>query len=200
MALSGRPRTLLGVLVVAAIAPPLIIFVISFFKPLWMPRYLIWSAIPFFVFVGLGVNFLPLRWRSSAAAGVILLAGLNLAPYYQVETKPRWDLAGPDLRQVMMPGDIILVPDQGPVDMMNFFLARQGDAIPPALWTTDVFAAARHVQEGGRVWAVFGRVGQNDRTSDKNFAKVIEPLGAPVGEIQDGDLIWFRLYAPTPGG
>lgn len=191
--------TLFSTLAIAAVVPPLTILAISFFEPLWMPRYLIWSSVPFFVFVGLGVDVLPRRrWRTMATAALIVLSLVNLVPYYHAETKPRWDLAALDLKLIMQPGDLILVPDRGPIDMMNFFLGRQNQAIPDSAWTKDVFVAAKHLQDGGRVWAVSGKVGQADHTPTPSFEKVIRPLGHSVETLEEGELITFTLYAAPP--
>ena len=194
----ARSRTLPLALGIVAIVPPLLILLISIVKPLWMPRYLLWSSVPFLVFVGLGINQLPRRWRTGAAVAVVLLAAFNLTPYYRAETKPRWDLAATNLVKLMQPGDIVLVPDDLPVYMMNFFLSRHGQVIPASNWTIDVFQAAKHLQNGGRVWVMFGRVGQADRTPLPNFARIIRPLGDPVAEVHEGELITMMLYARPP--
>ena len=194
----GGSRTLLLALAIVAIVPPVTILLISIIKPLWMPRYLLWSSVPFLVFVGLGINQLPSRWRTGAAVAMVVLATFNLAPYYKAETKPRWDLAGTSLVKLMQPGDIVLVPDGLPVYMMNFFLSRHGQVIPASNWTIDIFQAAKHLQNGGRVWVMFGRVGQADRTPLPNFARIIQPLGKPVAVVHEGQLITMRLYAHPP--
>jgi mannosyltransferase len=198
-ATATRSRTLMLVLVICAVVPPITILAISVVKPLWMPRYLLWSSVPFFIFVGLGINLLPGRhWRSGAAAALVILSAVSLAPYYKAETKPRWDIAALELGQMMSPGDLILVPDKSPIDMMNFFLGRQDDSLTAAAWTTDVFAAAKHLQEGGRVWAVYGYVGQADRTPNEAFEKVIRPLGTSYADIQAGELITLKLFDRPP--
>jgi hypothetical protein len=194
----ARSRTLLLALGIVAIVPPLAILLISIQKPLWMPRYLLWSSVPFLVFVGLGINQLPRRWQNGATFALVVLAAINLAPYYRTETKPRWDIAAAELMKQMQPGDIVLAPDDLPVYMMNFFLSRQGDVIPASNWTIDVFEAAKHLQNGGRVWVMFGRVGQADRTPLPDFAKIIRPLGKPVSVLHAGELITMRLYAHPP--
>ena len=194
----ARSRTLLLALTIVATVPPVTILLISIVKPLWMPRYLLWSSVPFLVFVGLGISQLPRRWQTGAAVAVVVLATFNLAPYYRAETKPRWDLAGTSLVKLMQPGDIVLVPDGLPVYMMNFFLSRHGQVIPASNWTIDIFKAAKHLQNGGRVWVMFGRVGQADRTPLPNFARIIQPLGKPVAVVHEGELITMRLYARPP--
>jgi hypothetical protein len=82
--------------------------------------------------------------------------------------------------------------------MMNFFLSRHGQVIPASNWTIDIFQAAKHLQNGGRVWVMFGRVGQADRTPLPNFARIIQPLGKPVAVVHEGELITMRLYARPP--
>ena len=198
----ARPqRTLFWTVGIAAAVPPLTILLISLFKPLWMPRYLMWSSVPFFVLVGLGIDLLPRRrWQSLATAAMILLAAINLGPYYRAETKPRWDLAAFDLAAAMQPGDILLVPDRGPIEIMNFFLRGQGQVIPSTAWTKDVFAAAERLQEGGRVWVVAGKVGQADHTTRQAFQAITRPLGVPVRSFHEGDLISVQLYDRTPAG
>ncbi|HEX3982707.1 MAG TPA: glycosyltransferase family 39 protein [Acidisoma sp.] len=191
-------RSLIPALVLVAAVPPLLILAISIVKPLWMPRYLLWSSVPFLIFVGLGINQLPKRWQTGAVAVIVLLAVINLAPYYKAETKPRWDLAAAELQKEMRPGDIILASDELPVYMMNFFLSRHGDVIPASNWTNDVFQAAKHLETGGRVWVMYGRVGQADRTPIPNFRRITQPLGSPIASVRVGDLITMRLFAHPP--
>ncbi len=194
----ARSRSLLLALTIVATVPPLLILLISIVKPLWMPRYLLWCSVPFLIFVGLGVNQLPRRWQTGAAIAMVILATFNLAPYYRAETKPRWDLAATTLVKMMRPGDIVLTPDDLPVRMMNFFLSRHGEVIPASNWTIDIFEAAQHLQSGGRVWVMFGRVGQADRTPLPDFARIIQPLGKPVAVVHEGELITMRLYDRPP--
>jgi mannosyltransferase len=194
----ARSRTLLLALGIVTVVPPVAILLISIVKPLWMPRYLLWSSVPFLIFVGLGINQLPRRWQTGAAVAMVALATFNLAPYYRAETKPRWDLAATNLVKLMQPGDIVLVPDGLPVTMMNFFLSRHGQVIPASNWTIDIFQAAKHLQNGGRVWVMFGRVGQADRTPLPNFDRIVQPLGKPVAVVHEGELITMRLYARPP--
>lgn len=194
-------KTLLRSMLLLALLPPLLILAISLAKPLWMPRYVMWSAVPFFVLAGLGVARLPRPSLQLAATVVVgLLAAINLAPYYHAETKPRWDLAARDLMQAVEPGDMVLVPDRGPIVIMDFFLGREGRSIPDGIWTRDVFAAAAHLEKGGRVWVVSGKVGQADHTPRKSFDRITSPLGEPVRTIAEGDLISLKLYDRLPDG
>ncbi|GAB0112827.1 hypothetical protein [Acidisoma sp. C75] len=197
----GPAAALLPALVILAAAPPLLVLAISLAKPLWMPRYIIWGSVPFFLIVSLGCGLLAApRRRHGATLALGLVAAVNLLPYYRAETKPRWDLAGAAMAARLKPGDLLLVPDRGPIAMMDFFLARRGQAIPSTAWTRDVFAAARHLDEGGRVWVVAGKVGQADPTTRKAFARITAPLGSPAARMAAGDLISITLYDHAPGG
>lgn len=94
----------------------------------------------------------------------------------------------------------LIVPDRGPIEVMNFFLRRQKRALPDSTWTKDVFIAPRHLDEGSRVWAVAGKVGQADHTSRESFYQVIWPLGQPIATLEEGELITFKLFAhPSTG-
>jgi len=46
---------------------------------------------------------LPVAATALAVAGII-----NLVPYYQSETKPRWDLAAAYLAENVQPGDVVI--------------------------------------------------------------------------------------------
>ncbi len=127
----------LVVLCAAFLMLPVLLLVISLHKPLWMPRYLLWSAAPFFVLAGLGVTRLFPRLQTAAVAAIVLLAGANLVPYYHDDTKPRWDLAAAELHTDLNQQDLLLIDDPTAVSLINLYLDRIGAAaIPPSQWTT----------------------------------------------------------------
>ena len=173
----GAPLAVLGA---ATLVLPLSLLAISIAgKPVWMPRYLLWSAAPFFIFAGLGTTLLPRRLQGPVVAVLGLLCALNLRPYYHRETKPRWDLAAFELQAGLQPGDLVLMDDPQAVGMMNIYLARTGAPLPTGVWTTDVQQAAAWLARGRRVWAVQGPVGQADRETQAQFLRRIGFLGAP---------------------
>jgi len=90
------------------------------------------------------------------------------------------------------------LPDRGPIAIMDFFLARDGQSIPDHLWTRDIFKAAAYVHDGGRVWVVEGKVGQADHSPVKSFNAITAPLGSPIAILPEGDLITFKLYDQSP--
>ena len=172
---------------------------ISLVHPVWMPRYVLWSAVPFFGLVGAGVAVLPRRLRIPAALAVGVLGAWNLAPYYDTETKPRWDLAAADLRADLRPGDLVLADDPAAIRMMNVYLKRTKDKLVRSQWTGDVGRAAAALAQGARVWAVQGTIGQADERTIEGFLDKISPLGEPaVRDVEGLDVVLLRFDPPGP--
>jgi mannosyltransferase len=174
-----RQRAALTVLCTATLVLPLSLLAISAVTPVLMPRYLLWSAAPFFVCAGLGLKLLPNRLRPAAVLVLGLFSAVNLWPYYHDETKPRWDLAAEQLRTQLQPGDLLLVDDPQAVSMMNIYLARKGETLSADEWTLNIQKAAEWREAGKRVWAIQGTVGQVDHESQAQFLSQIAPLGTP---------------------
>jgi mannosyltransferase len=189
-----RQRGVLAVLSIAVLCLPTGLLAASAVTPLLMPRYLLWSAAPFFICAGLGFSLLPRKFQWPALALLFLLLALNLAPYYREETKPRWDLAGASLFAGLQPGDLLLVDDPQAVSMMNLYLKREGANLPPELWTTDVTRAVAWRESGKRVWAVQGVVGQVDHENQAQFLQRITALGPPdFSEHAGMDILLLRF-------
>ena len=76
---------------------PLLLLLLSPIQSLLVPRYVLWSAAPFFVLAGVGAAMLP-RWSYRLSLMALLVLGsFNLLPVYRKEVKPRWDLAASTL-------------------------------------------------------------------------------------------------------
>jgi mannosyltransferase len=189
-----RKRIILNVLMLATMVLPLTLLAISLVLPLWLPRYLLWGAISFFIIAGLGIAALPQRAQFLAAALVGTLCFVNLIPYYGIEGKPRWDLAAASVEPAIQNQDLILVADVWVPRMMNVYLSRTGVVLSQGQWTSDVSVALSRLAEGGRVWAVFGRVGQVDREDVASSLRRISVLGSPVTELRVGlDIVILRF-------
>jgi uncharacterized membrane protein len=189
-----RKRAVLAVLALGVAVLPLALLAISILLPMWLPRYLLWSAVPFFVVSGLGIALLPRRMQVPIAAVVGALAFVNLTPYYQIETKPRWDLAATALQPVIENHGLVLVADVWMLRMLNVYLSRSGVVLPDSQWTSDVDVAMTRLAEHGRVWAVFGRVGQVDRKDLDSFLHRISRLGSPAAEMRAGLDVIMLLF------
>jgi mannosyltransferase len=187
-------RGVLAVLVIAVLCLPVLLLAVSLITPVFMPRYLLWGAAPFFICAGLGFNLLPVRLQWPALMLFGLLLAINLAPYYRDETKPRWDVAGTELSAGLHPRDLLLVDDPQAVSMMNLYLHRKGADFSTNLWTNDVARAVAWRDGGGRVWAVQGAVGQVDHENQQQFLRRIAVLGPPQFSEHAGlDILILRF-------
>jgi len=176
---------------------PVCLLAISLVSPIWMPRYVIWSAAPFFVCAGLAISRLPPRAQWPAVGLLAVLLAVNLAPYYHDETKPLWNLAGQDLQSGLQPGDLILTDDPQAIAMMNLYLSRQNTPISAQNWTLDIGKAKAALAAGHHVWAVQGRVGQADHETQAQFLARIAALGTPALREPAGlDIILERFDPP----
>lgn len=191
-------RSALAALAISFLLLPCTLLLISLVHPVWMPRYVLWSAAPFFVLVGIGTGMLPRRIQSPAVALLCGVAVINALPYYQAETKPRWNLAAEVLRAQMASSDLLLVSDPWAVRLMRFYMDRKGGALLPGQWTTSLDQAQARIAAGGRVWAVQGRIGQADHQGRADFLAWLSPLGAPTAQVQAGrDIILLRFDPPA---
>jgi uncharacterized membrane protein len=181
-----RKPAVLAVLTLGTVVLPATLLAASLLLPMWLPRYLLWSAVPFFILAGLGIAQLPFRYQIVATAAIGILAFANLAPYYDAEIKPRWDIAAASLQPAIANHDLVLVTDAWVPRMLNVYLSRNGVVLADGQWTSDVVIALSRVVHGGRVWAVFGRVGQEDHEDLDGFRRRISPLGSPTAEIRAG--------------
>ena len=194
-----RDRTVARVLLVSVAALPLGTILFSLVQPMFMPRYVLWSTAPFLVLAGIGVAVFPRLLRWPVAAMIVAASAANLAPYYQTETKPRWEVAARTVKALLAPGDVLLIDDPGAVDMMNVFLGRHHDPIASSSWTENVTEASCVLYGGGRVWALQGRVGQVDHEMLDGFLQRIATLGRPSSVERIGLDITLLGY-DQPGG
>lgn len=194
----GRERSVLTVLLASVLTLPAGLLLVSLFNPVLMPRYLLWSAAPWFICAGIGLTMLPERVQWPAMGVLTVLLAVNLAPYYTAETKPRWDLAGAELMAQWRPGDLLLVDDPQAVSMMNLYLRRSGEDIRRRLWTKHLSRAEAWQRAGGTVWAVQGPVGQVDRESQAQFLARIAPLGPAANTEHAGADILLLRFPPRP--
>ncbi len=126
----------------AAIVPPLLLLLVSLHKPILVPRYVGWSAAPFFVLAGAGLGGLSVGRFAGGAAALAAACLINLSPYYRDETKPRWDLAVEELDREAHDGDVVLLNSWYSHYVMEPFAERSGLADRHLVLTWDPAAAA----------------------------------------------------------
>ncbi|MBD8880555.1 glycosyltransferase family 39 protein [Rhodanobacter sp. 7MK24] len=180
---------------------PLLLLAVSLVKPMLVPRYLLWSALAFFVLAGVGAAALPQRWRPIIAVALPLLCLLNLWPVYRVEAKPRWDRTAAMLATVARPGDTIYVDDPNAPAMLSTLQPRsQPPLASKALVTGRLDLAVARWRQGSRVWAVNGRSALGQRESLAGFEAKLAALGHPQQTTALGREITVLEFAPPPAG
>jgi 4-amino-4-deoxy-L-arabinose transferase-like glycosyltransferase len=197
-----RRPVILALLGISLVFLPVLFIIISLWRPILLPRYILWSAAPFAILAGVGAAGLldactpRLRIATVAAATALLL--LNMAPYYHAETKPRWDIAAKMLAQEVEPGDVVYLYDLGALPILRVYL-------PPGTQTVvlnDSDGNLAHAQlamsEGKRVWAVYGHAGQSGGTGERQkFYANAQVLGTPRIMQSAGSRIFIALFDPA---
>jgi uncharacterized membrane protein len=191
-----RDQVVLKVMLLTVAVLPLSLLAISAAVPLWLPRYLLWSAPAFFIFTGVGVAVLPRAQQTSIVAAVGIIAWWNLEPYYQSELKPRWDLAAAVVEASVRNRDLIFVDDVWVPRMLNVYLSRGGRSLRDTEWSSNIDTAISWLSSGARVWAIFGRVGQVDKEDLVGFRRRLAPLGSPAAEMREGLDITIMRFDP----
>jgi hypothetical protein len=203
--LRKRPAVFTAI-VLSFLVLPLFLTVISIWRPVLLPRYILWSAAPFAILAGTGAAFSMrnFTWsgRGAAFAGVSALLLVNLLPYYGAETKPRWDIAAQMLAQDMAPGDVLFLNDQGALPILRAYLPAGTAATVLADSDGDLAHAQAAEAKGKRVWVVLGHAGQSRATSHElpDLYASIAPLGSPSKIQIAGSRIYINLYDPTSHG
>jgi mannosyltransferase len=176
---------------------PLLLLAISLVKSMVLPRYILWSAAPFFILAGIGAAALPRRIRPVALTALLLLCALNLVPMYRIETKPRWDRAAATLAAQVRPGDTVFTGDINAPTMLAVLQPKNAKPISQsALITPWLDVALQRQKAGSRVWAVNGRSAMGPGETLDSFKSRIAALGTPALEIPEGEEITILLFDP----
>jgi mannosyltransferase len=196
--LKSEPN-LLAVIGLAVVAMPLAVLAAAPFQPLLVPRYLLWSTGPFFVLAGVGATAFPRRFLAPIAVAAAIGGAVCLAPYYSAETKPRWDQAAAYLDANVKPHDVIVAQNPSVKFVLASFAQRlhPRPEIPIVSW--DPRDPLRQVPEGGRAWAVYGRVGQGPQQPEADFRREWSAFGTPAEEVRIGASILILRFDPPRG-
>jgi mannosyltransferase len=191
-----RARGPRAVLLIATTGLPLILGFLSLRHPILMPRYLLWSALPFFAIAGAAIEALPAGIRSVALGVGAGMLCVNLAPYYQAETKPRWDLAAAFLSNQLRSDDIVLVADSSAYLMLKFYLGHSVPTVASSNLKWRAIVTSR-IAESGRIWAVYGPAGQAMLSPESAFFSQVRALGVPGNKENLGKEIAIERIDPS---
>ncbi|MDX5931172.1 glycosyltransferase family 39 protein [Acidiphilium acidophilum] len=187
-------------LAIAFLALPVTLALVSLIHPVLLPRYLLWSAAPFFVLAGIGIEAFGPRLRTSLAAAASILLVVNLLPYYHAETKPRWDEAATILAQRIAPGDMLLVSDGAAPAMLAYETAGTAADHPPWPATRHLRKAQAALAASHRVFAVYGPAGQGKPPGKRAFFARVASIGGTAAPIEAGDEITIEQIDPGSRG
>jgi uncharacterized membrane protein len=194
--LRAKPPALI-VIGCAACVLPLLLLLVSRVTPVLVPRYFAWSAAPFFILAGAGIARLT-SWRyAGALAAFVLVALINLEPYYHAETKPRWDLAASRLAGETQQGDVVLFNSWDAYYVATTAFGKQSGLDRQNLAMTWKPKQAARFAPGHALWVVFGRAGQGNMERPADYVTLLAQLGRPASEEKIGRYITiWRFAAP----
>jgi mannosyltransferase len=186
---------LLSVVALAAITMPIALAILSIFTPFWITRYLLWSTGPFFVLAGLGLAGLSWPLLPVTATALAVAGFTNLAPYYRLETKPRWDLAAAYLAENVQPGDAIITNDEAARYVLAAYADRYRLDRGIISITEDVSTTAAHFASSQqRLWVVYGRAGQGTMVREDVYLQKWLAFGDPASKVSFGnDIVAMRF-------
>ncbi len=196
-----RRPAMLAVLGISLIFLPGLFALVSLWRPIFLPRYLLWSAAPFAILAGIGAAALlehvgPPARRVAVVLGALLLV-MNMLPYYAAETKPRWDIAAQMLAQEVAPGDVVYLADLGALPILRVYLPQSAQSVVLNDANGDLAHAQAALSQGHRVWTICGHAGQSaDHVDVKAFMAKNQVLGTPSLVQTAGGRIYIALYTP----
>jgi mannosyltransferase len=193
-----REPPVLVVLAAAALLLPALVLLLSPWVPVLVPRYLAWSAAPFFILAACGLQAVAGRGSAVAAAALTAACIVNLLPSYAYETKPRWDLAAARLAAEAQPGDVALADRGYTYYVVKVYADRVGLAARGVRLTRNL-AVAKDAAPGHDLWALYGRVGQQEILPPDEYLHSLAALGQPVAAYPVGRYITlYRFQVPPP--
>jgi hypothetical protein len=190
-----RQRGLRRMLVWLAVSAPLIIYLISLKRSIFLPRLMLWGPLPFYVICGFGLR--ALRPRALFLAGCLALAAAGVLPlqrYYRAQSKPPWHAllavleqevggSGPDNSEVILASsgrtfrqlNYYRSRKTDPVNLGRIRLPKRKTGLPPAVRRADV------------VWFVAAHKPRRERR--RHQAELLKKLS---GRFAHGDRRVFR--------
>jgi mannosyltransferase len=186
------------IMALGVLALPVLLVLSEPARPLWLPRYLLWSGAVFLILAGVGASWLAGRWPVAGTVGAAALLLINVLPYYGAETAPRWDLAAAALAPAIAAGANVYVDDNGVPTMLRAYLPGGAAALPkhkPLLLIED---AETRLRAGSPVIAVHGPTGQELTSPMSVFRARLQQLGTPAGETSIGQEIVLIRFNPSP--
>jgi len=123
--LARRRRDLLLLLALLALLPPALELLAGVVKPIFLPRTLIWTALPTLLLLALGFEWLRRRRLGLPLLALALAARLLLAGAVQQEQfKADWRGLTAHLARTLPPGELLIVDPYFDAPILQFYLTR----------------------------------------------------------------------------
>lgn len=191
-----RQRAALIAMLLAVLLLPVLLVVSEPARPLWLPRYLLWSGAAALILAGTGAAWLARQRPLSSCALAAALLLINLLPFYRAETTPRWDLAAVELAPALAEGAALYMDDHAIPMMLRAYLPGGDAALPKSRVLYKVEAAQARLNDGFPIVAVHGPVGQESISTMPAFQAQLQTLGAPAERVRIGqDIVLLRFTA-----
>lgn len=161
-ALRKRPLVLAALWLFTVLCPSLLLLA-SLRQSIFMPRLILWAAVPFAVLVGTGLS--ASRWlavRGACLLAFALVAGwVVYRGYYVAVTKPRWREGIQHLSEAARPRVKILAIARREKRLILYYLERKSDPIPPFEYTvlegSQIWELERAIEGAKLVWTIQGQ-------------------------------------------
>lgn len=197
LALGRQPAARIA-MVLAVVVLPVLLILAEPARPLWLPRYLLWSGAAFMIVAGVGAAWLAQRWPATALACGAALLVINLLPFYRAETVPRWDLAAAAIAPALATGADLFLDNHGAPMMLRAYLPGGAAALPSDKVLFEVSDAEARLRAGTPVIAIHGSTGQGRSKPMPAFRAGLAQLGTPGGETRIGQNIVLIRFDPIP--
>jgi uncharacterized membrane protein len=153
-----RDRRWIAFVVIFGLTAPLAELVTSIWRPIFLPRTLIWAAVPLCVTVAAGLLCLRRRVFTVALVALVVLSAAGLRSYYFDHDKEAWDQAAAFVDHHLQRGDAVVFSIgflQIPFDY--YYSAPSAYSVPEIGLTgtsNDTFTVLQETNTRSRVWLI----------------------------------------------
>jgi mannosyltransferase len=203
-------KHLLWPLLVLAFATPVLVLLVSLRTPMFLPRIMLWTPIPFFVLVGIGVSALRRPAFPALAALAILVGGLlSLIPYFEYEgRKPPWRAVAEVVSEQFDNDSLVFTTGVHERIALEYYYRRRSAPIERVpLFTVSSGKRTRQYAEGARTLWLLDCVlpeGKKDYAKTQRLIDRMELLGHIqwVGHLRDVTIFKYGVdnRDAHPGG
>ena len=153
-----RDRRWIAFVVIFGLTAPLAELVVSLWRPIFLPRTLIWAAVPLYVTVAAGLLCLRRRVFAVALAVLVVLSAAGLRTYYFDHDKEAWDQAAAFVDHHLQRGDAVVFGIGFLQIPFDYYYAAPSTYSVPEIGLTgtsnDTFTVLQETNTRRRVWLI----------------------------------------------